>query len=94
MSGGSWDYLYLKVEDAANELIADRCAVRRAFGKHLLHVAHAMHEIEWVDSGDKSPPADTDAIRSALGDSLDGKVMETLLEDARNLISKLKEFGA
>ena len=51
MSGGSWDYVCYKIDEAADNLIHERCPERRALG-HLMHkVGKAMHDIEWVDSG-------------------------------------------
>ena len=67
MSGGSWDYLFLKVQDAAEQLVCSRSAERRAFGRLLAKVATALHDIEWVDSSDYGPGDDLPAIRDALG---------------------------
>jgi uncharacterized cysteine cluster protein YcgN (CxxCxxCC family) len=51
MSGGSYDYVYSKIEDI--ELRNNHCDHRRAaFQKMLKLVAAAMHDIEWVDSCD------------------------------------------
>jgi hypothetical protein len=87
MSGGSYDYLYGRVRDAANEIERrtkdmsehERLSVRHPetnewvygdqakellrpttearlwFAKLLGLVSEAMHDIEWVDSGDYSP---------------------------------------
>ena len=61
MSGGSYSYAHLRVEEFASELRArtdhasrDRpgYAERLAFAAHLDKVATAMHAIEWVDSCD------------------------------------------
>ena len=50
MSGGSYDYAYLKVVDMAESLSSkNNSPLRRAFGKHLKLVAKAMHDIEWVE---------------------------------------------
>ena len=57
MSGGSYDYLYHKVEEVADQLDGDRSPLRRAFAEHLHKVAKALHDIEWVDSGDYGPRA-------------------------------------
>lgn len=54
MSGGSWDYLCYKIEDAAQRLQSSKNPTRKAFGNHLKLIADAMHDIEWVDSADKS----------------------------------------
>lgn len=76
MSGGSWDYLFGRIHDAADALQRDRATdrhyaldlneeqrdKRRKLGELLEKVAHALHEIEWVDSSDTSYPSDTQAI--------------------------------
>ena len=66
MSGGSMDYLYVKVAEVAGRLQVDENYPRRQFGDHLLLVAKALHDIEWVDSGDYSPDQDLTAIEAAL----------------------------
>jgi hypothetical protein len=60
MSGGSLDYLYVKVSDAASEIEFESgfCSCdstpshRRAFAKHLFLVAKALRSIEWNMSCD------------------------------------------
>ena len=67
MSGGSWEYLYRKVEEMAEGLAASKNPMRRAFATHLKDVAEAMHDIEWVDSYDYGPGDETNSILRALG---------------------------
>lgn len=76
MSGGSWDYLFGRINDAAYalqrgvatdrdyalDLNEEQREKRRKLGELLEKVAHALHEIEWVDSSDSSFPSDTQAI--------------------------------
>ncbi len=58
MSGGSYNYAYHHVEEAALEITEDGCCsaaspeLRRAFKAHLLKVAKALRAVEWNDSGD------------------------------------------
>lgn len=66
MSGGSWDYAYRKVEEVAERLLESPLYERQEFGRHLMEVANALHEIEWVDSGDRATPVDTEAIMKIL----------------------------
>lgn len=66
MSGGSMNYLYSKLDDAT---FRQDTPERRAFAKHLKLVAKALHDIEWVDSGDYSRGGDTAAIRACLSSS-------------------------
>ena len=67
MSGGSWDYLYSRMEDAANRLDKSGDPHRKALGRTMSRLATAMHAIEWVDSGDWGSPDDVVAIEKALG---------------------------
>ena len=70
MSGGSHEYAYLKVEQFISDCRTSAVPLtplRKEFLKHLVKVAAAMQAIEWVDSGDCSPPHDEDAIKAALG---------------------------
>lgn len=67
MSGGSMDYLCFHVTDAAESLSKPiQSELRRQFAEHLKLVAEALHDIEWVDSGDKSPGDENEAIRHVL----------------------------
>lgn len=67
MSGGSWDYFYGKIRDAGERLIyKSECPARVAFGKHLLLVSEAMHDIEWVDSSDYAHGDELEAIRKCI----------------------------
>ena len=66
MSGGSMGYLYLKIEEIAFDLGRSSDLRRRAFATHLDKVAKALHDIEWVDSGDKGPGDDVEAIEAVI----------------------------
>ena len=82
MSGGSMNYLYSKLEYEAN-FTADT-PERRAFAQHLKLVAKALHDIEWVDSGDYGPGDENAAIRTCLGDAV---MLSTVLEMAREALA-------
>ena len=79
MSGGSWNYLYGQVDDAAGKLQESKDPLRRAFGEHLHLCADALRDIEWVDSSDMSPGDDRPAIELALGDAAQKLEIEVLL---------------
>jgi hypothetical protein len=66
MSGGHYDYAYYHVQELA-EAIEPKTELRKAFKEHMLEVAKACHDIEWVDSGDSSPGDEDAAIRKVLG---------------------------
>jgi hypothetical protein len=67
MSGGSFGYAYREAEEMGQTLIREKNLLRSAFGRHLLKVAKAMHDIEWVDSGDYGEGDDVKAIQAVLG---------------------------
>lgn len=63
VSGGSYDYLYCKVEDMADRIVeAGDTPERKRFAEHLRRVANAMHAIEWVDSCDLGKGDENEAI--------------------------------
>lgn len=64
MSGGSMNYLYIRLEDEAD--FAKNTVERKAFAEHLKRVAKALHDIEWVDSNDYSPGDENESIRACL----------------------------
>lgn len=67
MSGGSLDYVYSKVADAADSIESrSRNPLHLAFSKHLRKVATALHDLEWVYSCDKCSPDEEAAIRAVL----------------------------
>lgn len=67
MSGGSYDYIYHRIEEAAAQIGPRRVSyLREWFAKHLLLVAEAMHDVEWVDSGDYLPGDEDAAIRAVM----------------------------
>jgi hypothetical protein len=73
MSGGSYDYAYIRIQDFAESLrlngtrlSPEALTARQEFKAHLLLVAEAMRAIEWVDSGDYGAGEEIKAIRAAL----------------------------
>jgi cystathionine beta-lyase/cystathionine gamma-synthase len=78
----------------ADRLLHEKSPLRRAFGQHMKLIARAMREIEWVDSGDKSSPADIDAIKAVFEETPDNPELRVLLADARALIEDLRRLGA
>lgn len=67
MSGGAYDYVYQRIWDIEIEG-QHECPRRAAFQKLLGLVATAMHDIEWVDSGDCSPGDEHAAIDACFAD--------------------------
>jgi len=95
MSGGSLDYVYGKVEDTARTIIErSRNPLHLAFAKHLIKVSQALHDLEWVFSGDSSEPDEEDAIRAVIHPK---EELESAKEEAeialRNLEKVIKSVG-
>ena len=90
MSGGSLDYVYSRVEDAARTLMAKaEDEVQRAFAKHLFKVARALHETEWVLSGDKVQGEDHQEILNVITPQA---VLASLIDDAEQTQEHLQEW--
>ena len=91
MSGGSYyNYAFSKIEDLAADL-RRTTPLRKAFARHLVKVAKAVHDIEWVDSDDTSPGDKDAAIRDVLGPTADAQVLAVVLEDAKAALEQLKD---
>lgn len=82
MSGGSMQYLYQKVEWAE---FSENTPERIAFRKHLNLVAKALHDIEWVDSGDCGRGDDAEAIMACITKS------DVLVAERERLEEAIKE---
>ena len=76
MSGGSMNYFYQNLEDAADRFRTDTLK-RRALRKHLLQLAKLMKAVEWNDSGD--------------GDDEEDALMETIISPALLLDKAIEE---
>lgn len=92
MSGGSLDYVYSKIEDVAESVRvrADGNPLYLAFADHLKLVAVALHDIEWVTSGDSSQGDDTEAIERVLGDKESSIKKKFFLSEAERVIGELQ----
>lgn len=68
MSGGSYDYIYWKIEELAENIRNVEIDPRRAtLQKVLVKLAKAMHDVEWVDSGDYGEGRDNEALDELFG---------------------------
>lgn len=90
------DYLTYKVGDVASELKdKNNTLLQRAFGAHLEKVAKALHDIEWVWSGDLGEGDEEEAIEAVLVDVVADKTLDVLKRDATQLMADLmKVVGA
>lgn len=85
MSGGSMDYLYLRVESAS---FSEDTPERKAFRKHLKLVADALYQIEWVDSADNAKGDESKAIRKCLSKT---GCLEAAIEEAKKAMGHLQD---
>lgn len=90
MSGGSWDYMFGKMDEAGARLFGSSNYLRRALGRRMVKMAKAMHDIEWVDSGDYSPGDDTKAIQQALGKDAKALELYEVVEAGRKVLVELQ----
>lgn len=86
MSGGSMNYLYSRLDYDAN--FPTNTPERRAFKDHLVKVAKALHDIEWVDSGDYGPGDENEAIRACLSSA---QMLEAVIEQAKESLKNLQD---
>ncbi len=92
MSGGSLDYVCYKLDDAI-EVIERRATtvLQIAFAKHLKDVAKALHDLEWVFSGDYSDGDDVDALRKVVNKEME---LEAATNNARIALKQLQDVLA
>jgi len=92
MSGGSWDYLTYKIDDAADRLEIEKDPLRRAFGKKMRLFAKAMHDIEWVDSMDMGEGDEIKAIQKAIGKDYKSLALKELIKEAKAIKEELAKY--
>lgn len=89
------DYFYTKVHQAADEI--GGTPQREAFAIHLHQVATALHDIEWVDSGDYGYGDENGSIMQCItaGSVLEASVnrAEKALSDLIDALKSVKETG-
>jgi hypothetical protein len=86
MSGGCYDYLFSRVRDVAHKLQTQKDARRQAFGNHLIRVADALHQVEWIDSDDMTPGDEMEAIMDCIRPQIE------FLAEAKEVCSILNAF--
>lgn len=94
MSGGDWNYIYSRVEDVGERLRREEQPERKALGRVVMALAKALHDIEWVDSGDYAPGEERAAIaavfEAAHGDP-DKANLAVLVDEAKELRAQLQQ---
>lgn len=67
MSGGSLNYAFSRLEDTAGDIRRHaETPLHHAFADHLIKVAKALHDIEWLFSGDYGEGQEVEAIKAVL----------------------------
>lgn len=89
MSGGSWNYFYIQLEEVAERLAIDECPHRKMFAAHLEKCAEAMRSIEWVDSGDYGPGRELEDIAKCFDAEPISDVIKEQLIAHRESVEKL-----
>ena len=89
MSGGSLDYVCYKLDDAI-EVIERRATtvLQTAFAVHLKDVSKALHDLEWVFSGDYGDGDDVEALRKVVNKEME---LEAATNDARIALKQLQD---
>ena len=89
MSGGSLDYVCYKVDDAIDTIEKRATTVlQKAFAKHLKDVAKALHDLEWVFSGDYGDGDDVEALRKVINKDME---LKAATEQAEFALKQLKD---
>ena len=89
MSGGSLDYVCYKVDDAIDTIEKRATTVlQKAFAKHLKDVAKALHDLEWVYSGDYSEGQEGESLRKVINKEME---LKAATEQAEFALKQLKD---
>jgi uncharacterized membrane protein YfbV (UPF0208 family) len=89
MSGGALGYTYTKIYDAAETIcVRATCPEHKAFANHLKKVAKALHDIEWVFSGDTVPGNEMASIMNVISSA---QILEEALKDAKEAYAHLAD---
>lgn len=93
MSGGSYDYFFGRVNEFNTQLRYNaNTPLRKAFLKLMINVADAVHDIEWVDSGDYGEGDEDKAIKKCLGADWKAKSIEAMLEEIEQMVEQVNKL--
>ena len=90
MSGGSLDYAYIKINNIIEDIVrkSNLTPLHKTFVKHLVKVSEALHDLEWMLSGDTSEGSEIDAIREVVTIN---EELESVIEEAKKAKENLEE---
>ncbi len=88
MRGGALDYAFCKVDHIIKN-IRDRSedTLHKAFADHLEKVSKALHDLEWVWSGDISEGREEQAIRAVISPTAE---LEQATREAERALAALQ----
>lgn len=90
MSGGSLDYAYSKIEEAAIIInTRAKTPLRKAFAKHLWLVSKALKELEWVMSGDNPEGYEVESMKAVVSPQME---LQAAIENAIEARRQLEEI--
>lgn len=89
MSGGSLDYVCYRLDDAIDTI--ERRAtttLQKAFAQHLKDVVQALHDLEWVFSGDYGDGDEVESLKKVVNKQME---LEAATNDARTALKQLQD---
>ncbi len=89
MSGGSLNYVFSRINDAAELLSHSKLSYRRAFAKHLELISDALYKTEWAMSGDTEEGSEKEAIMACISPLL---LFNTVIDEATRIRDELNEI--
>lgn len=91
MSGEAYGHAYWNVREMAQELLrtCGNNPLRVAFARHLLKVSAAMHDVDWVDSGDSAEGSETNSILEVLGENWKAAALSAALDQIEEIKQEL-----
>lgn len=89
MSGGALDYASYNLDKIAQSILREgKTPQHKALAVHIMKVSKAVHDLEWMLSGDTSPGSETEAIEAVLHP---GDVLAVLVEEGKATLLALSE---
>ena len=89
MSGGSLDYVCYRLDDAIDTI--ERRAtttLHKAFSSHLRDISKALHDLEWVFSGDYCEGQEVESLHKVVNKEME---LEAATNDARTALKQLQD---
>ena len=89
MSGGSLDYVCYRLDDAIDTIERRATtALHKAFSSHLRDISKALHDLEWVFSGDYGDGDEVESLKKVVNKQME---LEAATNDARTALKQLQD---